>query len=343
MERDPKNLYVIGNGFDLHHKYRSGLADYGKWLMDNHPDIYSSFEEWFDIPEYDEDDKDQYKEWKNWWCYFEQRLGELSMRQYIEDVSFRAFHEATQVEERRAYDTYAGERIADTELSNLIAQIKGTFRNWILSLHPGEKWFRLPIEQESSLFLTFNYTPTLEVIYKINRENILYIHGSIDSEEYIIGHGLSYQEIVDNCESREECPDNLPVEEIEEWYNSNSDDFMTEQAKRITIERMIDLRKNVEQIIEDNQSFFEKLRNLKTIHIYGFSFSPVDLPYLYTIISKVDVQTVMWEINFFTDTDKENIENFIEIVNIPKEKVRLIKLTDIQIDNQLKLQFDKAL
>lgn len=337
MQKKPKNLYVIGNGFDLHHKYNSGLADYGKWLMNNHLNIYYSFEEWFDIPVYDEDDNDQYKEWKNWWSYFEQRLGELPMRNYIEDASFRAFNEAIQVEERRADDTYAGERIADTELSNLIAQIKGSFREWIQSLHPGEKWFRLPIEQESSLFLTFNYTPTLEVIYKIKRENILYIHGSIDSDEYILGHGLSYQEIVDKCESGEECPDNLSLEEMEEWYNSNSDDFITEQAKEIAIERMADLRKDVEQIIEDNYSFFENLSELKNIHIYGFSFSPIDLSYIYTIISKVDIQTVKWEISFFTDTNKANIENFIELVNIPKENVRLIRLTDIQLDPQLKI------
>lgn len=334
------HLYIIGNGFDLHHKYRSGLADYGKWLMDNHSDIYSSFEEWFDIPVYDEDDTDQYKEWKNWWSYFEQRLGELSIRQYIEDASFRASCEAIQAEDIRAYDIYAGERIADTELSNLIAQIKGTFREWIQSLHPGEKWFRLPIEQESSLFLTFNYTPTLESIYKIQRENILYMHGSIDSEEYILGHGLSYQEIVDNCESGEECPDDVLVEEMEQWYNDHSDDFMTEQAKKVAIERMSDLRKNVEQIIEDNQSFFEKLRNLKTIHIYGFSFSPIDMPYIYTILSKVDMATVKWEINYFTDYDKENIEHFIKDAKIPIENVRLIRLTDIQLDPQLKIPFD---
>ena len=337
MKKKPKNLYVVGNGFDLHHKYRSGLADYGKWLMDNHPDIYSSFEEWFDIPIYDEDDTDQYKEWKNWWSYFEQRLGELSIRNYIEDASFCAFNEAIQVEERRAYDTYAGERIADTELSNLIAQIKGTFREWIQSLLPGEKWFRLPIERESSLFLTFNYTPTLETIYKIQRENILYIHGSIDSEEYILGHGLSYQEIVDNCESGEECPDNLPIEEMEEWHDSHSDDFITEQAKKIAIERMSDLRKDVEQIIEANQSFFENLNKIKIIHIYGFSFSPIDLPYLYAIIAKVDLHAVQWEINFFTETDKTNIEHFMESSSISKENVQLIRLTDIQLDPQLKI------
>lgn len=150
------HLYITGNGFDLHHKYRSGLADYGKWLMENHPNIYYSFENWFDIPVYDENDDSQYKEWKNWWSCFEQLLGEVMIRSYIEDAAFRAFNEASQAEDRRPYHTYAGERIADNELSVLVNQIKGTFSEWIQSLSPGEKWYRLPIEEDSSLFLTFN-------------------------------------------------------------------------------------------------------------------------------------------------------------------------------------------
>lgn len=334
------HLYVIGNGFDLHHKYRSGLADYGKWLMVNHPNIYYSFEEWFDIPVYDEDDNDKYKEWKNWWSYFEQRLGEISIRPYIEGASFRAFNEVSQTEERRAYNTFAGERIADTELSSLIYQIKGTFREWINSLQPGERWFKLPIEQNSSAFLTFNYTPTLESIYNIPRENILYIHGSIDSDEYILGHGLSHQEIEENCENGEECPDDLSVKEIEQWYNVHSDDFMTEQAKKIAIERMLDLRKDVDQIIEDNKSFFESLSEVESIHIYGFSFSPIDIPYLFAVLSRIDKTSVLWEISYFSDEDKENAEQFIENANIPRENVRLILLTDIHLDPQLKIPFE---
>lgn len=334
------HLYIIGNGFDLHHKYRSGLADYGQWLLENHPNIYYSFENWFDIPVYDENDDSQYKEWKNWWSYFEQRLGEVMIRSYIEDAAFRAFNEASQAEDRRPYHTYAGERIADNELSVLVNLIKGTFSEWIQSLSPGEKWYRLPIEEDSSLFLTFNYTPTLERIYQISRDKILYIHGSLDSEEYILGHGLSYQEIEERCENDEECPDGLSIQETEEWYKVHSDDFMTDQVKQVAIERMCDLRKNVEQIIEENHLFFEKLSQIETIHIYGFSFSPIDMPYIYTILSKVDVATVKWEINFFTDYDKEKIEHFIKEAKIPKDNVSLIRLTDIQLDPQLRIPFE---
>ena len=50
--------------------------------------------------------------------------------------------------------------------------------------------------------------------------------------------------------------------------------------------------------------------------------------------------TVKFEINFFTDFDKENIEQFIKETKIPKDNVSLIRLTDIQLDPQLKIPFE---
>lgn len=335
-----KHLYIIGNGFDLHHKYCSDFADYGKWLMENHPNIYYSLENWFNIPVHDEEDNDQYKEWMNWWSDFERRLGELMIRSYIEDAAYRALNEMVQADERRSYHIYAGERIADNELSTLVSHIKGTFNEWILSLAPGEKWLPLPIEKASSVFLSFNYTRTLENIYHIPRENILYIHGALDSENYILGHGLTYQEIEELCDNEEEYPDNLSIQETEAWHSAHSDDFMTDQVKRVAIQCMIDLRKDVEQIIKDNKIFLEQLNELKFIHVYGFSFSSIDLPYIHAIISKVDIKNVQWEISFFSKKDKANIERFIELANIPKDNIQLIRLTDIQIDPQLTIPYE---
>lgn len=155
-----------------------------------------------------------------------------------------------------------------------------------------------------------------------------------------MGHGLSYQEIESQCESDDECSDCNTLEEIEQWYRSHADDFMTEQVKEVAIQRMYDLRKDVNVIIADNHTFFEQLKDIRVIHIYGFSFSPIDMPYIHTIISNIDKETVIWEINFFSERDKENIENFIEKVDIPKDNVKLIRLTDIQLDPQLKIPFE---
>ena len=35
----PRKLYVIGNGFDLHHGLPCGYADFKAWLQGNRPDV----------------------------------------------------------------------------------------------------------------------------------------------------------------------------------------------------------------------------------------------------------------------------------------------------------------
>lgn len=333
-----KTIYIIGNGFDMHHGYKSGFADYGNWLKENHKDIYYSFEsEWFDIPDCEDENGRRNSDWYNWWSSFEKRMGEITLRRYIENTAYIAFAEAADTEERRAYHIYAGERIADNDFSRLINQIKGTFREWIQTLHPGIGFKKLPIKTEEAFFINFNYTPTLERIYHVRKESILYIHGAADSEEYVLGHGKLYSEIEEMAESDEECPANIPVEDIEQWYNAHTDDFMTDQVRQKAIERFCELRKDVEQIIEDNKDTFNKFGTIEQIKIYGFSFSDIDTSYLYEIISHINVNETKWEISYFSNTDKENIDRFIKEARLPEKMITKIRLTDIQIDPQLKL------
>ena len=40
--RTPQNLYIIGNGFDLHHRIPSRYSQFGEWLQENHHGIYTS-------------------------------------------------------------------------------------------------------------------------------------------------------------------------------------------------------------------------------------------------------------------------------------------------------------
>lgn len=46
----------------------------------------------------------------------------------------------------------------------------------------------LKLIDEQDLFLTFNYTDTLEKIYKVSKDRICYIHGK-QNEEIYFGHG----------------------------------------------------------------------------------------------------------------------------------------------------------
>lgn len=62
-----KYLYVIGNGFDIHHCINSSYSDFGKWMQDNHLDVMDDFEE-----AYGECDDE-------WWADFENRLTSLDI------------------------------------------------------------------------------------------------------------------------------------------------------------------------------------------------------------------------------------------------------------------------
>lgn len=34
-----KHLYIIGNGFDLHHGINSSYKDFQEWMYENNPDV----------------------------------------------------------------------------------------------------------------------------------------------------------------------------------------------------------------------------------------------------------------------------------------------------------------
>ena len=83
-------------------------------------------------------------------------------------------------------------------------------------------------------------------------------------------------ELPSNCET---------IEQIEKFYQDNYDSILVDVAEHIVYCVNTILRKNVDGIIADNFYLFEDLKNLEEIHIYGWSFSSVDIPYLKEISS----------------------------------------------------------
>ena len=63
-----KSLYIIGNGFDIHHGIKSHYSDYREWLKEYDFDLYDKLCRLYDS--IDEDD--------GWWNSFEQHLSAIS-------------------------------------------------------------------------------------------------------------------------------------------------------------------------------------------------------------------------------------------------------------------------
>ena len=82
------------------------------------------------------------------------------------------------------------------------------------------------IEQNDSVFFTFNYTKTLENLYNIPSSNIIHIHGCVeDNEDFILGHGKSYEDIakMNSGPDIPSPPNDLTDEEMEQFYEVQAD------------------------------------------------------------------------------------------------------------------------
>lgn len=84
------------------------------------------------------------------------------------------------------------------------------------------------------------------------------------------------------------------------------------------------LIKDVEGIIANNFYTFERLCNLEEIHIYGWAFSCVDIPYLIEIIKRNDTSKLKWFISWFNEKDKENAISFLDTYNIDSSLINRI-------------------
>lgn len=325
-----KHLYIIGNGFDIHHCIPSRYKDFQKWLLENDEDIYYTVNEIIGDNE------------PTWWNEFETNLGNpFGVKQYTENVAFENQPDYGS-DDYRDRDLYVAEYEVERDLGSLITSLKNNFQKWASELPEGDGLYSLKIETKESIFMTFNYTLTLEKLYGIPTDRILHIHGSaLDQESIIVGHGRDYDSYRnDLTDDMPEPPENLPIGEYEKWYDEvtsqYSDDYPTSQAKDAAASAIAVMRKNVSQIIAENQCFFQSLDEVKQIHIYGFSFAEIDLPYLFEITKKVDIQNVHLELSYYSDEDKKKAEKFIKRI-LPPKSVSFIKLEDIMKYKQLSL------
>jgi hypothetical protein len=321
-----KNLYIIGNGFDMHHKIACSYRNYREWLEESHNDLYCRLCDFYEI---NDDD---------WWSNFENMLSEVDLDKYSRDIASENYPDFAS-DEFRDRDYHSAEYTAESELCTLINDVRGTFSEWIVSLDKPDSSQRIYIEKDSSYFINFNYTHTLETTYNISSDNILYIHGEEGKDELVLGHGKNYTTLKAEVEANQPDPplDLSTPEELEEWYNSQSD-YIIDQTLEVAISQIASLQKDVIRIIENNQTTFESFTNIESIHILGLFFSPIDTPYLSEIIRHIDTSKVKWEISAFSEKDKVAISQFMRTNNIPEQLWNLlVKMNEITKYKQLDL------
>ena len=235
-------LYIIGNGFDRAHGMPTEYVDFRRWLLKNNRfDVIQELQS-----AYPTKIKDDYLLWSE----FEKALGEYDI-----DTVINWSLESLFLTEISLGNQLFNNSFIDTQLPDIIDE---AFTKWVRSILIAtvKTYDNLP---QDALYLTFNYTDTLEQLYHIPEQQILHIHGrAIKGDKLIVGH-------------------NRQINPADYWDDNIEMRKNNERMQRLT--DMNTLCKPVFELIERNKCFFEGLVNIKDIHIIGHSCEIVDYPY----------------------------------------------------------------
>lgn len=323
-----KKLYIIGNGFDLHHHLKTSYYDFAMYLKEKHRDIYDTLEKYISYPVSDED----------LWARFEDNLSNLDAEEILSDNSNYLPDYAS--EEFRDRDRYAFPDTMQQFYKNLTEGILYTFTEFIRQVEFSTKSYGRKIVMDmSATFLTFNYTDTLERLYGINKSNITYIHNSVSNGigEIVLGHGINPETFE---EKLPDPPDDIEPEQLEEWYRSNvSYDYSYDEGKKNLKQYFTDTFKPTKEIIGRHAAFFNQLINIAELFVLGHSMSTVDLPYFYKIIQGIN-KNVKWTVSYYNPDEYKRHLKALTDLSIDHKNVTLVQLTDLLENNkQLKLDF----
>lgn len=264
-------LYIVGNGFDLHHQIKSSYSDFGEYVKTVDPELYETVEEYFSFG--------------GKWSNLEEALGRFDADWLLEDSShFLIPYSDEEWSDASHHDyQYEVEEVV-TALSNTL---KRRFTTWVTTLQiPDSRSFSGPLLNldRNSLYLTFNYTRTLQRLYGVPPQNVLHIHNEAMSEEsdLVLGHARN--------------PGG--TKSLNNIADLEDQDRRITEANEIIDRYFSDTYKSTKEIITKHSAFFGNLKAIEQINVMGHSLSEVDLPYLMEIANSIDKGRVRWVISY---------------------------------------------
>lgn len=275
-------LFIIGNGFDIHHGLKTSYADFREYIMKKKRFLYEALLEVYgDAPEQIE-----------WWWNFEEMLGYIDYKNIA--------------------NLKNGEALGFMRVKSLLkGKLPPLFGTWIESINDNiELEEELGIESDA-FFFTFNYTMILEKYYHINEDNVWHIHNSIKDfkkgENPIVGHDSSRSELFKQLiKSREQNPSIRP-----DISNAIMEEVLN-GAK--------DVNGNIYRSVKEHK--FDQYANIKHFVVMGFSFNNIDLPYINEIVKvNSSIDDADWTLYCYKDGEYERMTNQLLSIGIRKEKI----------------------
>ena len=287
-------LFIIGNGFDSAHCLATSYDEFRKYLCDTYMKGKSGEGYMLMVPNVtmgskgeDICDMEDVAEFLVYlisaaepdgskWSDLEASLGRLDYEEAF-DMLPEEFDDDGDINYWR--ESYNNADMA-SNLYTVVSYVKDLFAEWVddidIEIAKTKQGFFSLIEP-GDIFLTFNYTETLEKVYGINEANVCHIHGK-QGGNILFGHGNT-------------------VDYTEEYMSKNigSENALSELDNF--------LKKDTKQALKEHKLFFDGIDDtIKEVYSIGFSFAEVDLVYIEEICRKLSVDAV-WHLNDFNPSD----------------------------------------
>ena len=269
-----KNLFIIGNGFDLYHNFKTSYKDFYDYLKNN-IELFTKTCSVF---------LDQFNRKDQLWSDFEGEISAFDFEAFIPDY----------IKQENGFFVFDNFENIGKEVLKWKKELDFAFKNWITEATQNtiktNKFFR-----SQDLFLNFNYSTTLTSLYGVNKDRILYIHNNINDANLIFGHDYEYD-----------------IDKGKDYYGINATDLENEYYESVRDFKLICyigtlLKKDVLQNIERHREFKNQIMDINTVIVLGHSFGKPDIPYFQWIKSCIPAQT-KWVISYYGNPHEHDLK-----------------------------------
>lgn len=274
-------LYIIGNGFDLHHDLHTGYKNYRQWLAANDAHLLDDFERFGYFSGNPENDR---------WACLEEALG-VAWDSLCGDLWGQNIPNMS--DESPGWDDFwieAKERLAFFDSFTRLR-----FGEWVRGIDVSKAVNKVDL-RDGAAYLSFNYTATLERLYRIPASSILHIHGSVLD---------AYQQL--QFGSPRNSPDQIisslsEVYSREDWYGASISLGIHSIAKS-SYAAWKDLKGNYPKLT----LFLAGLADVSSVCIMGHSYCGIDAPYYSDVIAPL-FRDAEWVFCEYVDSREKRLE-----------------------------------
>ncbi|MFN0719979.1 bacteriophage abortive infection AbiH family protein [Vibrio cyclitrophicus] len=295
----PNKLYVIGNGFDLHHNIPSSYSSFKKYVETRDNELYGSIE--------------NYLPTDKWWSDLEESFAHVDIDHIAENaLDFLYSYNSEDWSESYHHDyQFEVSRVINLLSTKLVER----FSEWIYELE-------IPIQEELSIppllldkkatYFSFNYTDTLIKTYGINEDQILFIHGKVEDEwsDIVLGHSWEPKEIPSLNNYVE--PANIDARIME------GNDILGRYFGKTF--------KPINSLIQSSAKYFSSLSEVAEVYVLGHSLSEVDMEYFISIAKSVN-PAATWVVSFFGANELEHHKSVISNIGVPSNRTVYFELS----------------